>query len=110
MLDRHYDQMLPEYIREVRDWMVRNRYEMSDHAVFLAAKILLHRDKAVSFPPGDFIQALLNNDLGGTMRHMGSEARAHFFTLYKAWYNIDTFHIVHKYRAIDAQEPTLAHV
>lgn len=100
MTDELHKEMMNEYVDLVTDWASRNEYQMSDQSIRTAAKVLIHRDKVVDYPPGHFINAVLHNDLQGVMSRADDDSWKHFRYIYRAWYNIDSFHIARKYRQV----------
>ena len=103
-------QMTQEYVDLVKEWAGRNNYPMSDQSMRTAAKVLMHRDKALDYPPGHFIQALLDNDLRGVMSRADDDSWKNFTYIYRAWYNIDAYHLKWKYDALIKQEAEEANV
>ncbi len=92
-----YDAMLKDYYEIVANWAKEQNVMMSSHAIEVASKILAHRDKALPYPPGGFIQAFLDNNLERTVSQMGSTLRPFFWEIFKAWYNIDSYYIRFKH-------------
>jgi hypothetical protein len=99
------EQMEKEYQGLVTEWLERTKYPMSEKSARIAAKILMHRDRMVTYPAGHFITAFLDNDFISVMSRADDDTMANLVYIYRAWYNIDSFHIAHKYRR--AQQETL---
>jgi hypothetical protein len=93
-----FEEMEKDYQGLVTEWLERTKYPMSEKSARIAAKILMHRDKVVDFPGGHFITAFLNNDLMSVMSRADDDTMANLVYIYRAWYNIDSFHIAYKYK------------
>lgn len=89
-----------EYYELVKDWAKDCQYSMSDASIQIAAKTLMHRDGVLDYKPGHFISALLNNDLHGVMSRADDDSLKHLIYIYRAWYNIDSYHIARKYKPV----------
>lgn len=98
MTEQVYELMIADYHQTVQNWANKTGNEMNYEAVDIASKILMHRDDVLGFPPGHFVSAFLNNDLQGVMNRADSNTLQHLVQIYKAWYNIDTWHIARKYK------------
>lgn len=85
--------MYMKYVEIVREWEKRNNVSFSEHSRNITAKILAHRDGAYTHPPSSFIQHFLDNNFRGVMNSMDDDIRHHLFNIYRAWYNIDSYHI-----------------
>jgi hypothetical protein len=88
-----YEIMLKDYRELVCEWAQEYNYVLSEHAIDIASKILAHRDKALPYRPGSFIQAFLDNNLEKTVKCMGPELKPYFWTIFWAWHGIYSYHI-----------------
>lgn len=101
-----YDEMLDLYREEVKKWAQRNGYTISNHICDIIQSVLMTRDK-VDHYPGDFAQAIVNNDLREAISRGDDECIENLRIIYRGFFNIDTWHIVKPYRKQKAQEQTV---
>lgn len=92
------DKMHSEYYKRVKEWATKCKYKMSDDSIHTAAKVLIHRDGAVNYPPGHFISAILSNDLRGAISYADQDSLDHIVPIYRAYHNIDSYDIAVRYK------------
>mgnify|MGYP003332367339 CR=1 FL=1 len=92
-----YDELLDLYRNEVKSWLQRNGYNVSNHIVDIIQSVVMTRDK-VDHYPGHFAQAVVNNDLREVINRADQECLENLKIIYQGFFNIDTWHIVKPYR------------
>jgi len=98
MQEELHDLMVADYHQTVQNWANKTGNDMNEAAIDIAAKILMHRDDVLGYPPGHFVSAFLNNDFRGVMNRADDNTMAHLVQIYRAWYNIETWQIARKYK------------
>lgn len=99
------DNLRQQYKHNLEEWLVRNKYTMTDHIKDVTISILLHRDRIVDHG-GSFVQAFMANNLHNVIRYADDAVMAHLRMIYQAYSNIDTYQAARAYRELVALEQT----
>jgi hypothetical protein len=92
-----------DYRAMVVNWLARNRWEASEHIIDIIVSVLMTRDN-VHVLSSRFVDAVINNDLGGAVMYGDEECQKNLTLIYKAKYNINTYHLAQIYRVKEPEE------
>ena len=98
-----YEEARAQYKSAVKNWLSKNNYCVTMHVEDIMVSTLMHRDKIIPYPAGSFITAILTNDLKSAINFADSDCQTNLVNIYKAYHNIDTWHIARTFKQQETQ-------
>ena len=100
-----YKKRVVEWVTKHREWLHQsephsNHDDIPETVIDIIIEILMVRSKVFDKSTcGSFVQSFLNNDLAGVMHSVDPTNYAYLRTIYRSFYNIETYDLPKTYDA-----------